>query len=223
MGADVSALPTETKAESGFLGAKAKKAFVDPLSDNNPVTVQILGICSSLAVTTQVQQALVMGIAVAVCTAFSNAALAAIRNFIPSSIRIIVQLAVISVLVIVVDEVLKAYMFELEQRLSVFIGLIITNCILMGRAEAYAMANPPWPSFLDGLGNGVGYGMILLTVGSFREILGSGTWFGFHVVPQFAYDAGYANNGMMVLAPGAFVLLGLIIWAQRTWTGYRES
>jgi len=219
----MSALPAETKSEGGFLSPKIKKTFIDPLSDNHPVTVQVLGICSSLAVTTQVQQALVMGTAVTVCTAFSNAALAAIRNYIPSSIRIIVQLAVISVLVIVVDEVLKAYMFDLEKRLSVFIGLIITNCILMGRAEAYAMANPPWPSFVDGLGNGIAYGMVLVAIATFREVLGSGTWLGFHVVPQFAYQAGYVNNGMMVLAPGAFVLLGLIIWAQRTWTGYRET
>jgi Na+-transporting NADH:ubiquinone oxidoreductase subunit D len=213
----------EAKSTLQLFDKQVRKAFYDPLVENNPVTVQVLGVCSSLAVTTQVKQALIMGIAVTLCTAFSNLALAAIRNYIPSSIRIIVQLAVISVLVIVVDEVLAAYMYDLEKKLSVFIGLIITNCILMGRAEAYAMGNPPWPSFVDGLGNGLGYAGVLLAVGTVREIFGSGSWFGFRVIPEAAYSFGYVNNGMMVLAPGAFVLLGMLIWAMRTWTGFEET
>jgi Na+-transporting NADH:ubiquinone oxidoreductase subunit D len=218
----------EVKADApkpalSLVDKQVRKAFIDPLVENNPVTVQILGVCSSLAVTTQVKQALLMGLGVTLCTALGNVVLAAMRNYIPSSIRIIVQLAVISVLVICLDEALKAYVFDLEKKLSVFIGLIITNCILMGRAEAYAMSNPPWPSFVDGVGNGLGYTGVLLTVATVREIFGSGTWFGAQVVPQAAYDAGYVNNGMMVLAPGAFVLLGLLIWGMRTYTGYRES
>jgi Na+-transporting NADH:ubiquinone oxidoreductase subunit D len=218
----------EVKADApkpalSLVNKQVRQAFVDPLVENNPVTVQILGVCSSLAVTTQVKQALLMGLGVTLCTALGNVVLAAMRNYIPSSIRIIVQLAVISVLVICLDEALKAYVFDLEKKLSVFIGLIITNCILMGRAEAYAMGNPPWPSFVDGVGNGLGYTGVLLTVATVREIFGSGTWFGLQVVPQAAYDAGYVNNGMMVLAPGAFVLLGLLIWGMRTYTGYRES
>jgi Na+-transporting NADH:ubiquinone oxidoreductase subunit D len=211
------------KPALSLVDKQVRKAFIDPLVENNPVTVQILGVCSSLAVTTQVKQALLMGLGVTLCTALGNVVLAAMRNYIPSSIRIIVQLAVISVLVICLDEALKAYVFDLEKKLSVFIGLIITNCILMGRAEAYAMSNPPWPSFVDGVGNGLGYTGVLLTVATVREIFGSGTWFGLRVIPQAVYDAGYINNGMMVLAPGAFVLLGLLIWAMRTYTGYRES
>lgn len=213
----------EAKSSLQLFDKQVRKAFYDPLVDNNPVTVQVLGVCSALAVTTQVKQALIMGIAVTLCTAFSNLVLASIRNWIPGSIRIIVQLAVISVLVIVVDEVLAAYMYDLEKKLSVFIGLIITNCILMGRAEAYAMGNPPWPAFVDGLGNGLGYAGVLLAVGTVREIFGSGSWFGFRLVPEVAYNFGYVNNGMMVLAPGAFVLLGMLIWAMRTWTGFEET
>ena len=199
-----------------------RKAFSDPLVDNNPVTVQVLGVCSALAVTTQMKPALIMSIAVVAVTAMSNLVLASIRNYIPGSIRIIVQLSVISVLVIVVNEVLAAYMYDLQKTLSVFIGLIITNCILMGRAEAYAMGNPPWPSFVDGVGNGLGYAGVLLSVATAREIFGSGTWFGFRIIPEALYSAGYMNNGMMVLAPGAFMLLGLMIWAMRTYTGYEE-
>jgi Na+-transporting NADH:ubiquinone oxidoreductase subunit D len=213
----------EAKSSLQLFDKQVRKAFYDPLVDNNPVTVQVLGVCSALAVTTQVKQALIMGIAVTLCTAFSNLVLASIRNWIPGSIRIIVQLAVISVLVIVVDEVLAAYMYDLEKKLSVFIGLIITNCILMGRAEAYAMGNPPWPAFVDGLGNGLGYAGVLLAVGTVREIFGSGSWFGFRLIPEVAYNFGYVNNGMMVLAPGAFVLLGMLIWAMRTWTGFEET
>lgn len=202
---------------------KIKKVFVDPMFDNNPVMIQVLGICSSLAVTVQVNRALVMAAGVTIVTAFSNLLISMLRNYIPPSIRIIVQLAVISALVIVVDQVLQAYVYDISKQLSVFVGLIITNCILMGRAEAFAMANPPWQSFLDGIGNGLGYGAVLLTVSIVREILGSGSLLGFKVIPAAAYAAGYQNMGIMVLAPGAFVVLGLLIWAQRTWTGYQET
>jgi len=202
---------------------KHKQFVVDPMSDNNPITVQVLGICSALAVTVQFNLALVMTLAVIAVLCSSNVVISLIRNFIPPSIRIIVQLSVIASLVIVVDQVLQAFLFEISKQLSVFVGLIITNCIIMGRAEAFAMANKPWPSFLDGLGNGLGYGTILLIVAFFREILGSGTLFGFPVVPQALYDLGYENMGLMVLAPGAFIILGLIIWAQRTWSGYAEE
>lgn len=202
---------------------KMRKVIIDPLMENNPVTVQVLGICSSLAVTVQMNRALVMAAALTIVTAFSNLAISLIRDYIPPSIRIIVQLSVIASLVIVVDQFLQAYVFDISKSLSVFVGLIITNCIVMGRAEAYAMANPPVPSFLDGLGNGLGYGLILLTVSFFRELLGAGSVFGIKVVPQALYDLGYTNAGIMVLAPGAFTLLGLIIWAQRTYTGYREA
>lgn len=202
---------------------KIKKTFVDPMFDNNPVTVQVLGICSSLAVTVQVNRALVMAAGVTIVTAFSNALISSIRNYIPPSIRIIVQLAVIASLVIVVDQFLQAYVYDISKQLSVFVGLIITNCILMGRAEAYAMANPPWQSFLDGLGNGLGYGAVLLAISIVRELLGSGSLLGFKLVPAAAYEAGYVNMGIMVLAPGAFLVLGLLIWAQRTWSGYQET
>lgn len=206
-----------------FVWDKKTRAILrDPMFDNNPVTVQVLGICSSLAVTVQVNRAFVMAAAVTVVTAFSNVVISMLRNYIPPSIRIIVQLSVIASLVIVVDQFLQAYVYDISKQLSVFVGLIITNCILMGRAEAFAMSNPPWQSFLDGLGNGLGYGMVLIVVSVFREVLGSGTLLGFHVVPQVAYDIGYVNMGLMVLAPGAFIILGLLIWAQRTWSGYVE-
>lgn len=206
-----------------LLGKKNRKVLFDPLIDNNPVTIQVLGICSSLAVTVAVKQALVMAIAVIAVTACSNVVISLLRNLIPPSVRIIVQLAVIASLVIVVDQILKAYLFDVSKNLSVFVGLIITNCILMGRAEAFAMANRPWPSFLDGIGNGLGYGAILVIIATGREILGKGEFFGFRVVPGIAYEYGYQDMGLMVLAPGAFILLGLLIWAQRTWTGYRED
>ncbi len=204
-------------------GKKERATIIDPLSDNNPITVQVLGICSALAVTTKMNRALVMAAAVIAVVATSNVVISLIRNLIPPSIRIIVQLAIIASLVICVDQILQAFLYDISKQLSVFVGLIITNCILMGRAEAFAMANPPWQSFLDGLGNGLGYGIILLIVAFFRELLGSGSLFGFKVVPQALYDLGYVNNGLMVLAPGAFILLGLMIWAQRTWTGYAEE
>lgn len=204
-------------------GKKERKTLIDPMLDNNPITVQVLGICSSLAVTVKLETALVMTVAVVVVLVFSNVIISMLRNLIPPSTRIIIMLAVIASLVIIVDQVLQAFMFDVAKQLSVFVGLIITNCILLGRAEAFALANPPWQSALDGLGNGLGYGSILVGVAIFREILGSGSLFGFHVIPQFAYDLGYADMGLMVLAPGAFILLGLFVWAQRTWTGYVEN
>jgi Na+-transporting NADH:ubiquinone oxidoreductase subunit D len=205
------------------LDKKTRATLVDPMSENNPITVQVLGICSALAVTVQMQTAVVMSIAVISVVALSNTVISLMRNHIPSQIRIIVQLSVIATLVIVADQVLRAYLYDVSKQLSVFVGLIITNCILMGRAEAFAMANPPGKSFLDGLGNGLGYGIILCTVAFGRELFGSGSLFGVQVVPQFLYDAGYVNMGLMVVPPGAFILLGLIIWGQRTMTGYTED
>jgi Na+-transporting NADH:ubiquinone oxidoreductase subunit D len=206
-----------------LFGKDEIKAIKDPLWDNNPIAFQVLGICSSLAVTTRLDKALVMGIGVTLVTALSNVLISTIRNFIPNKIRIIVQLVVVSGVVIVFDQFLKAYMFDLSKQLSVFVGLIITNCIVMGRLEAYAMGNPPWRSFLDGIGNGLGYMWILAVVGAVREIFGSGKLLGFQVVPQALYDAGYVNNGLMVLAPGAFILLGIIVWVQRAISGYVEK
>ncbi len=217
---DVAPSPSEPLVP---FGKKERKVVTDPLMDNNPITVQVLGICSALAVTIQLNRSLVMAAAVIAVLAMSNVIISTIRNYIPSNIRIIVQLSVIASLVIVVDQVLQAYLYDISKQLSVFVGLIITNCIVMGRAEAFAMANPPWQSLLDGLGNGLGYGAILVGVAFFRELLGSGSLFGFQVVPQALYDLGYADNGLMVLAPGAFIILGLMIWAQRTWTGYVEE
>lgn len=217
---------TEIQAEREPLvsfGKKERETVMDPLSDNNPITVQVLGICSALAVTTQFNLALTMTAAVIAVLATSNVVISLLRNYIPPSIRIIVQLSVIASLVIIVDQVLKAFVYDIAVQLSVFVGLIITNCIIMGRAEAFAMANKPWPSFLDGLGNGLGYGAILCIVAFFREILGAGSLFGLPLVPEIAYDYGYVDMGLMVIAPGAFIILGLIIWAQRTWSGYVEA
>lgn len=187
-----------------------------PLNLNNPITVQVLGVCSALAVTVQLKPAIVMALSVTIVTAFSNMIIALLRNSIPSRIRIIVQLVVIAALVIIVDQILKAYVYDVSKQLSVFVGLIITNCILMGRLEAFAMANKPWPSFLDGIGNGFGYGLILVMVASVRELFGSGTLFGQHVIPQFLYDAGYVNNGLVILPPMALILIGVIIWIQKS-------
>ncbi len=192
--------------------------FKEPLVDNNPITFQVLGICSSLAVTVQMRTALVMSLAVMFVLTLSNISISLLRKKIPSKIRIIVELAVIATLVILVDQILKAYLFDISKQLSVFVGLIITNCILMGRAEAFALQNKPWPSFLDGLGNALGYGWILMVIATGREILGSGSIFGFQIIPNSWYAAGYENMGLMVLAPGAFILLGLLVWAQRTIT-----
>jgi len=203
--------------------SKKNMAFVkDPLMDNNPIATQVLGICSALAVTVQLQTAIVMSIAVIAVLSLSNVMISMVRNKVPSNIRIIVELAIIATLVILVDQVLKAYLYDISKQLSVFVGLIITNCIVLGRAEAFALQNKPWPSFLDGIGNGLGYSMILITVAFGREILGSGTLLGFQLIPDAAYAAGYQNMGLMVLAPGAFILLGLIIWVQRTITGVAE-
>ena len=210
------------KAPMFPLDKKTRKIVSDPMIDNNPITIQVLGICSALAVTVMVDRAIVMAAAVIAVLAASNVVISLIRNLIPSSIRIIVQLSVIASLVIVVDQLLQAFVYDVSKQLSVFVGLIITNCIIMGRAEAFAMANPPWQSFLDGIGNGLGYGIILVAVAVFREVLGSGSLLGFQVVPDALSAAGYVNMGLMVLAPGAFIVLGLLIWAQRTWTGYTE-
>lgn len=196
---------------------KTKGVLFDPLFNNNPIALQVLGICSALAVTTKLETALVMSIALTTVTAFSNLAISLIRNYIPSSIRIIVQLTVIASLVIVTDQVLKAFVFEVSKQLSVFVGLIITNCIVMGRAEAYAMANKPGISFLDGIGNGLGYSMVLLLIGFVRELFGSGKLFGIEIF-QTVNDGGwYYTNGLMVMSPSAFFLIGVMIWILRTY------
>ncbi|OPX28880.1 MAG: NADH:ubiquinone reductase (Na(+)-transporting) subunit D [Candidatus Cloacimonas sp. 4484_143] len=200
-----------------------KKTFFEPFVHNNPVTVQILGICSTLAVTTQLKPSLVMGIAVTVIIVFSNLIISLIRNMIPKKIRIIVEMIIIATMVILVDQILRAYLFDVSKQLSVFVGLIITNCIVLGRLEGFALINKAVPSILDGLGNGIGYSLILVAVGAFREIFGSGTLLGFSVIPQSLYNAGYENNGLLVLAPGAFFLLGLIVWFQRAITKQYEE
>ena len=186
-----------------------------PLRKANPITVLILGICSSLAVTAKLKPAIVMALSVTVVTALSNLVISLLRKGIPSKIRIIVQLIVVATLVILVDQFLKAFMYDVSKQLSVFVGLIITNCIVMGRLEAYAMSHSPWESFLDGVGNGLGYGMILVIVAFFRELLGSGTLFGYQVIPQGLYDIGYMNNGLMILPPMALIIIGIIIWLQK--------
>lgn len=195
---------------------KNKNVLFNPFSKDNPVIVQILGICSCLAVTAKLEPAIVMGISVIAVLAFSNVIISLIRNTIPTNIRIIVQLVVVAGLVVIVDQLLKAYAYDVSKQLSVFIGLIITNCILMGRLEAFAMSNKPWPSFLDGIGNGIGYAIILVIVGFFRELLGSGTLLGYQVIPQSFYDAGYVNNGLMILPPMALIVVACIIWIHRS-------
>jgi len=198
------------------MASRYLKLLTKPLNDENPITVQVLGICSALAVTVQLKPAIVMALSVTIVTGFSNLIIASIRNTIPPRIRIIVQLVVIATLVILVDQVLKAYMYDVSKKLSVFVGLIITNCILMGRLEAFAMANKPWDSFIDGIGNGIGYGMILVLLGFFRELFGSGTLLGYRVIPESLYAAGYINNGLMILPPMALITVGVIIWIQRS-------
>lgn len=217
--ADVETTAVEIQPKEKLFSKKNKRTLSDPLSDNNPITLQVLGICSALAVTVQVNTALVMSLAVIFVLTLSNVTISLLRNQIPSKIRIIVELAVIATLVILVDQILKAYLYDISKKLSVFVGLIITNCIIMGRAEAFALQNRPWPSFLDGLGNALGYSVILLVVAVGRELLGSGTLFGVQMIPDFLYNAGYENMGLMVLSPGAFILLGLLVWAQRQMTG----
>lgn len=193
-----------------------KSVLFNPFSKNNPVIVQVLGICSVLAVTAKLEPSIVMGLSVIAVLAFSNVIISLLRNTIPTNIRIIVQLVVVAGLVVIVSQLLQAYAYEVSKQLSVFIGLIITNCILMGRLEAFAMANKPWPSFLDGIGNGIGYAIILVIVGFFRELLGSGTLLGFQIVPQAFYEAGYVNNGLMILPPMALIVVACIIWVHRS-------
>jgi len=197
------------------LSSKTKAVLLGPLSKNNPIIVQVLGICSALAVTSKLEPSLVMAIAVTIVTAFANMIISLLRKSIPNRIRIIVQLVVVASLVTIVSEVLKAYSYDVNKQLSVFVGLIVTNCILMGRLEAFALGNGTWPSFLDGIGNGLGYGWILVVVGFFRELLGSGTLMNFQVIPDALYEMGYENNGLMVLAPMALLLVGCIIWIHR--------
>ncbi|GGK26981.1 Na(+)-translocating NADH-quinone reductase subunit D [Yeosuana aromativorans] len=205
----------------GLLSRKDSKLLLDPLADNNPITIQVLGICSALAITAQLKAAIVMAISVTAVVAIGNVVISLMRNIIPPKIRIIVQLVVVAVLVILVDLILKAYSYQLSKTLSVFVGLIITNCIIMGRFEAFALANGPWRSFLDGIGNGAGYGLILVIVGFFRELLGSGTLLGFKVLGDpiaktGLYALGYENNGFMLLSPMALIVVGIIIWVQRS-------
>ena len=193
-----------------------KETFLNPIFKGNPISVLVLGICSSLAVTVQLKGAFVMGLSVIIVTGLSSLVCSLLRNTIPNRIRIIVQLVVVAMMVILVDQVLKAYAYSVSKTLSVYIGLIITNCIVMGRIEAYALGNKPFASLMDGLGNGLGYAMILVIVAFFRELLGSGTLFGFQIIPQAVYDFGYMNNGLMILPPMALILLGCVIWVQRS-------
>ena len=205
----------------GLLSKKDAKLITDPLADNNPITIQVLGICSALAITAQLKAAVVMALSVMAVLAIGNVVISLMRNIIPPKIRIIVQLVVVAALVIVVDLVLKAFSYQLSKQLSVFVGLIITNCIIMGRFEAFALANTPWKSFLDGIGNAAGYGLILVIVGFFRELLGSGSLFGFQILGDTVektglYALGYENNGFMLLSPMALIVVGIIIWVQRS-------
>ena len=208
----------ESKEKVSLFSVKNLKLLTNPLNTDNPITVQVLGICSALAVTAKLKPAFVMALSVVIVTAFSNLVISVIRNGIPQRIRIIVQLTVVATLVILVDQLLKAFVYDVSKQLSVFVGLIITNCILMGRLEAFAMANKPWQSFLDGIGNGLGYSWILLALGFVRELFGSGTLWGYPVMPQAFYEAGYKNNGLIILPPMALILVGLIIWIQRSRT-----
>ncbi|RZT96933.1 Na+-transporting NADH:ubiquinone oxidoreductase subunit D [Ancylomarina subtilis] len=199
-----------------LFSAKNRKLLTNPLGSDNPITIQVLGICSALAVTAKLEPAVVMTISVMAVLALANVIVSLLRNTIPSRIRIIVQLVIVAALVILVDQILKAYAYDVSKQLSVFVGLIITNCIIMGRLEAFALGNRPWPAFLDGIGNAAGYGIILVIVAFFRELLGSGSLYGFQVIPQSFYDMGYQNNGLMILPPMALVTVGIIIWVQRS-------
>ncbi|MFP5471624.1 MAG: NADH:ubiquinone reductase (Na(+)-transporting) subunit D [Bacteroidia bacterium] len=208
-------------AAEPLFSKKNKKLITDPLDDNNPITVQVLGICSALAVTIQMKNALVMSISVLVVTALGNLVMSLMRNIVPSRIRIIVQLVVVAALVIVVDQILKAYLFDVSKQLSVFVGLIITNCIIMGRIEAFALGNKPWPSVLDGVGNGLGYGLVLVVVAFFKEVLGSGQLMGFNLFGDVVngdglYAFGYMNNGLFLLPPSSLIVVGIYIWVQRS-------
>ncbi|MCC8036508.1 MAG: NADH:ubiquinone reductase (Na(+)-transporting) subunit D [Rikenellaceae bacterium] len=206
-----------TKEKDPMFSAKNMRLLGNPLNVDNPVIVQVLGICSALAVTAKLKPAFVMAVSVVAVLALANMIMSMLRKTVPPRIRIIVQLVVIAFLVILVDQVLKAYVYDVSKQLSVFVGLIITNCIIMGRVEAFALGNKPWPAFLDGIGNGMGYGIILIVVGFFRELLGAGTLWGYKVMPDSFYQAGYANNGLMLLPPMALIIVGLIIWAHRSW------
>lgn len=205
------------KEKEPLFSAKNFKLLTNPLNDENPITVQVLGVCSALAVTVKIEPAVVMALSVIAVMAFSNVIISVMRHTIPSRIRIIVQLVVIASLVILVDQVLKAFVYDVSRQLSVFVGLIITNCIIMGRLEAFALGNKPWPSFLDGIGNAAGYGIILVIVAFFRELLGSGTLWGYPVIEKLGlYNIGYENNGFMILPPMALIVVGIIIWIQRS-------
>ncbi len=208
---------------SKLFSKENREVFTAPLNLDNPIAVQVLGICSALAVTSQMQPAIVMGLSVAVITAFSNLIISLIRKTIPNRIRIIVQLVVVAALVTIVSMVLKAFAYDVSVQLSVYVGLIITNCILMGRLEAFAMMNGPWESFLDGLGNGLGYALVLVVVGTVREFLGNGSLLGFQVIPQSFYDMGYMNNGMMTMPAMALILLGCVIWVHRAYNEKKEK
>ncbi len=207
----------DIKEKEPIFSARNLKLLTEPLGKNNPITVQVLGICSALAVTVKLKPAIVMSLSVIIVTGMSNLVIAAFRKYIPETIRIIVQLVVIATLVILVDQFLKAFVFDVSKQLSVFVGLIITNCIIMGRLEAFAMANRPWPALIDGIGNGAGYGLILVVVAFFREFLGSGTIYGYPVLEKLGlFKTGYENNGMVILPPMALIFVGLIIWFQRS-------
>ena len=207
---------------SKLFSKENKEVFINPLNLDNPIMVQVLGICSALAVTSQLKPAIVMGLAVTIITAFSNVIISISRNTIPSRIRIIVQLVVVAALVTIVSQILKAFVYDVSVELSVYVGLIITNCILMGRLEAFAMMNKPWPSFLDGIGNGLGYAFILVLVGAVREFFGRGSLLGFQIIPENVYNWGYLNNGMMTMPAMALILLGCVIWVHRAYF-YKEK
>jgi Na+-transporting NADH:ubiquinone oxidoreductase subunit D len=204
------------KKKEPLFSTKNKRLLYDPLNDNNPITVQVLGICSALAVTVKMKPSIVMALAVIVVCAFSNVIISFIRNIIPNRIRIIVQLTVVAAMVILVDQFLKAFVFDVSKQLSVFVGLIITNCIIMGRLEAFAMSNKPWPSFLDGIGNGFGYGLILVIVSTIRELFGSGELMGYRIIPESIYKLGYFNNSLVIMPPMALIIVGILIWIQRS-------
>lgn len=208
---------------SKLFSKENRRVFTEPLNFNNPIVVQVLGICSALAVTSQLEPAIVMGLSVTVITAFAGVIISLIRKTIPTRIRIIIQLVVVATLVTIVSMVLKAFAYDVSVQLSVYVGLIITNCILMGRLEAFSMMNGPWESFLDGVGNGLGYAWILVVVGAARELLGAGTLLGFQIVPEAAYEAGYVNNGMMTMPAMALILVGVVIWVQRAVCGDKEK
>ena len=204
------------KEKEPLLSKKNRKLLSDPMNDNNPITVQVLGICSALAITVQLKPAIVMGVSVMVVMAASNVLISLLRNLIPNRIRIIVQLVVVAAMVILVDQILRAYAYDVSKQLSIFIGLIITNCIVMGRLEAFALGHGVWKSFLDGIGNAAGYAVILIIVAFFRELFGSGKLLGYQVIPDALYEMGYVNNGLMLLSPMALITVGVLIWIQRS-------